>query len=109
MRTLLGLLLLVIGVVLVAAGIWGLTGMADDGISQDITEAGMNALSAADEKLAELTGDTTVTGLISEWTDGSVDLTSTERILQTINDNALVILLCGIIGVLAGFILIRRS
>ena len=57
----------------------------------------------------QVAGDTTVTGLISEWTDGSVDLTSTERIMQTINDNALVILLCGIIGVLAGFILIRRS
>ncbi len=108
MRTLLGLLLLVVGIVLAAAGIWGLTGMADDGISYNITEAGIDALNAADEKLAELTGDTTVTGLINEWTEGSVDLTSTEKILVLINENALVITLMGIIGILAGFILLRR-
>lgn len=108
MRTILGLLLLLVGVVLVAAGVWGLSGMGDDGITQNITEAGIDALNAADEKLAELTGDTTVTGLINEWTDGTVNLTSESNIMQMINNYALVILLCGIIGVLAGILLLKR-
>lgn len=108
-RTLLGLVILVIGIVLIAAGIWGLQDMANDGISRDITEIGMDALQAADDKLAEWTGGTTVTGVISDLTGGAVQLQTQPAILRTISENALVVLLCGIIGLLLGLLMLRGN
>lgn len=115
MRTLIAILLILIGLVGIAGGIWGLSLQASSdvpaelvGAAQTVLEYADKAVAGADEKLAELTKNGfTLTGLLNSLTGDEVDLTSDISVKSFVMLHALEVLLAGIVGVETGLLLIK--
>lgn len=118
-RLLVSILLIVVGVVGIAGGIWGFSLQATSDVSPELLSAAQTVLTYADEavagvddKIAEWTNNAfTLTGLLNNLTGGAVDLYNDNSVELFVMLHALEVLLCGIVGVETGLLLLkfRRS
>lgn len=114
-RTITAILLIVVGVVAIAGGIWGFSLQAESDVNADVLAAARtvlnyadNAMDSADDWLSELTGGkVTLVGVINDAIGGEVDLTDDMSVSYFAFCHALEILLCGIIGVETGLLLFK--
>jgi len=115
MRTIIAILLIVIGVVGIAGGIWGFSLRIGSEVDPTVLNAAKtvldytdNAVNAADDWLSGLTGGkSTLTGIINDMVGSNVDLTSDWSVSLFASLHALEILLCGIIGVETGLLMLK--
>lgn len=114
-RTITALLLIIVGVVGIAGGIWGFSLRAETDVNADVLSAAHTVLNyadgaveSADDWLHELTGGKfTLTGVINNAVGSGVDLTDDMSVSYFAFCHALEILLCGIIGVETGLLLFK--
>lgn len=115
MRTLIAILLILVGVVGIAGGIWGFSLRAGSEVDPTVLNAAKTvldytdgAMTAADDWLSGLTGGkSTFTGIINDMVGNGVDLTSDWSVSWFACLHALEILLCGIIGVETGLLMFK--
>ena len=115
MRTIIAILLIVIGVVGIAGGVWGFSLRIGSEVDPTVLNAAKTvldytdtAMTAADDWLSDLTGGkSTLTGIINDMVGSNVDLTSDWSVSLFAALHALEILLCGIIGVETGLLLFK--
>lgn len=118
-RWLIAILLIIVGVVGIAGGIWGFSMQASSDVSPELVSAAQTVLEYADEamsgvdnKIAEWTNDNfSLTGIMNNLIGGEVDLSDDNSVQLFAMVHALEVLLCGIIGVETGLLMIkfRRS
>lgn len=118
-RWLIAILLIIVGVVGIAGGIWGFSMQASSDVSPELVSAAQTVLEYADEamsgvdnKIAEWTNDNfSLTGIMNNLIGGEVDLSDDNSVQLFVMVHALEVLLCGIIGVETGLLMIkfRRS
>ena len=114
-RTLIAIVLILVGLVGIAGGIWGFSMRAENNVNVDVLAAAHTilnyadgAVNSADDWLSNLTGGKfTLTGVINDAVGSSVDLTNDTSVSYFAVCHALEILLCGIIGVETGLLLLR--
>lgn len=114
-RTLIAILLIVLGIVGIAGGIWGFSLQQESGVDPNLLSAAQtvlgyadSAMTAVDSKVEELTGGKqTLTNLLNDLVGKDVDLTSDLSMKLFAMKNALVILLSGVIGVETGLLLFK--
>ena len=115
MRTIIALVLILLGIVGVAGGIWGFsldpeadvnTGLAN--IATDTLGTAQNLLDAMDEALAGVTGsESWATDFLNNAAGDNVDLTDDKSVADFASANALTILLFGIIGIETGLLMFK--
>ena len=114
-RTLIALLLILVGIVGIAGGVWGLSMRMDSDVDPNVLGAAQavlgyadNAMSAADNKVSEWTGGKfTITGFINDLVGDDVDLTNDWSVKSFAFWHATEILLSGIIGVETGLLMFK--
>lgn len=119
LRWLAAILLILVGVVGIAGGIWGFSLQASNDVSPELLNAAQTVLEYADEavagvdeKIAEWTNNAfTLTGMLNNLAGTELDLTNDNSVEFFVMLHALEVLLCGIIGVETGLLMIkfRRS
>ena len=70
LKKLIAILLILIGIVAVAGGVWGLSMQNDSDINPEIAGAALKFLQGADDVMGK------IDGTVSEWSNGSFTLTS---------------------------------
>ena len=116
-RTLCILLLVVLGLVAIAGGIWGLSLRAESDIPAELLGAAQTVLGyagkafdGANEKIAEWTdNEHTLTSIITSLTGEAVDAGSEASIKLFMMVHALEVLLGGVVCVETGLLLMRRK
>ena len=114
-RTITALLLILVGVVGIAGGIWGFSLQAESDVNADVLAAARTVLNyadgavdSADDWLGNLTGGKfTLTDVINEAVGNGIDLSNDLSVSYFAFCHALEILLCGIIGVETGLLLFK--
>lgn len=114
-RTIIAILLIVVGVVCIAGGIWGISmqiGSDVDpnllGVAQTVLGYADGAVESADSWLSGITGGKlTVTGILNSAVGDTVDLTNEWSVKSFVFWHATEILLGGIIGVETGLLLFK--
>lgn len=114
-RTLTAILLILVGIVGIAGGVWGLSMRLDNEVDPNVLNAAQTVLNYADSamttvdgKLSELTGGNfTLTDFINGLVGDDVDLTSDMSVKAFAFLHATEILLGGIIGVETGLLLFK--
>lgn len=114
-RTVIAIVLILVGIVGIAGGVWGFSLRAETDVNADVLSAAHTvlgyadgAVNTADDWLSELTGGKlTLTGVINDAVGSGVDLTDEMSVSYFAFSHALEILLCGIIGVETGLLLIK--
>ncbi len=115
LRTVIALLLILVGIVSIAGGIWGFSLQIDNDVNPDVLSAAQTvlgwadgAMETADGWLSDLTGGKyTVTGVLNDVTGNSVNLTNDHSVAFFALMNAMELLLGGIIGVETGLLLFK--
>ena len=115
MRTLIAILLILVGIVGIAGGIWGFSMRLESDIDPNVLSAAKTVLNYADTAVATADnwvagitgGSATVTGMINSMVGDGVDLTNDNSVSWFAFSNALTIILCGIIGVETGLLMIK--
>jgi hypothetical protein len=115
LRTLIAILLILVGLVAIAGGVWGLSLRATSdvpaellGAAQTVLEYADGAVSGLDEKIAQWTGNTfTLAGVVNEWTDGAVNLANEASMQVFLMLHAVEVLLGGIVAVETGLLMIK--
>ena len=116
LRTLIAILLILVDLVAIAGGVWGLSLRAESdvpaevlGAAQTVLEYADNAMAGADDKISQWTGGAfTLRGLLNDLTGGKVDLTDDADMKLFLMLHAVEVLLGGIVGVETGLLLFRR-
>ena len=114
-RWLIAILLIIVGVVGIAGGIWGFSLQASSDVSPELVNAAQTVLEYADEaenRITEWTnGIVSLTGIMNNLIGGEVDLSDDTSVQLFVMVHALEVLLCGIIGLETGLLMIkfRRS
>ena len=114
-RTIIAILLILLGVVGIAGGVWGFSLQAESNVNADVLAAAHTvlgyadgAVDSADDWLSSLTGGKlTLTGVINDAVGSGIDLTNETSVSYFAFCHALEILLCGIIGVETGLLLFK--
>ncbi len=114
-RTLIAILLILLGIVGIAGGIWGFSLQVGSDVDPNLLSAAKtvldytdSAVGKADSWLLEVTGGKgSLTDLINGAVGGSVDLTSDRSVSWFAYQHALEILLFGVIGVETGLLLLK--
>ncbi len=114
-RTILAVVLILIGIVGIAGGIWGFSLQSASGVSpavlnaaETVLEYADSAVSAADDQLNRWTGGKfTLTSFLDDLAGDKVNLASTNSVERFALLHALEILLFGIIGVETGLLLFK--
>ena len=115
LRTVIAILLILVGIVGIAGGIWGFSLRIDNDVdprllsaAQTVLEYADSAMTSADDWLSNVTGGkATVTSFINDLVGDSIDLDSNQSVSWFACLHALEILLCGIIGVETGLLMLR--
>ena len=115
MRTFLAILFILLGLVGIAGGIWGLSLRSDVDVNANILNAAQGVLDAADGAMetvdgwvSDLTGGkSTVTDWLNSLVGDSVNLKSDLSIAAFAWLHAVEILLCGIIGIETGLLMLK--
>ena len=115
-RILAAILLILLGVVAIAGGVWGLSLRATSDIPTEVLSAAQTVLQYADStvngldgKIAGWTNNTfTLTGLLNTVAGDEVDLTSKASTEVFMMLHAVEILLGGIVGVETGLLMFKR-
>ena len=115
LRSLIAILLILTGLVAIAAGVWGLSLRAESdvpaevlGAAQTVLEYADSAVAGADDKIAEWTGGAfTLTGLLSSLAGDEVDLTDDAGMKVYLMLHAVEVLLGGIVGVETGLLMFK--
>lgn len=114
-RLLITILLIVVGVVGIAGGIWGFSLRATSdvppellGAAQTVLQYADNTVADVDGKIAEWTNNAfTLTGLLNTLTGEAVDLTNDASVQNFVMLHALEVLLGGIVALETGLLLIK--
>ena len=114
-RLIIALLLIVVGVVGIAGGIWGFSLQATSdvppellGAAQTVLHYADDAVAGADDKIAEWTGGSfTLTGLLNSVTGSNVDLMDDSSVEMFVMLHALEVLMAGIIGLETGLLMFK--
>lgn len=114
-RTLTAILLILVGIVGIAGGVWGLSMRMDSDVDPNVLSAAQtvlgyadSAMSTVDGKLSEWTGGNfTLTGFVNGLVGDDVDLTSELSVKSFAFWHATEILMGGIIGVETGLLLFK--
>lgn len=114
-RIILCILLILLGVVGIAGGIWGFSLQMDSDVPTEVLSAARTVLSytesgvaTADTWLSEKTGGAlNVTDVLNYVIGDELDLTDRGNVEWFARTNALTILLCGIISLETGLLLIK--
>lgn len=117
LKKLIAILLILVGIVAVAAGVWGLSMQADSDINPEIAGVALKILEGTDDVMGKIDGTVsewtnggfTLTGLLNELAGDSVDLTNDMSVTAFIFLYALEILLFGIIGIETGLLIFAWS
>ena len=117
LRTLCIILLIVLGVVGIAGGVWGLSLRAESdvptellGAAQTVLDYADKALAGADNKIAQWTNNEhTLTSIISSLTGNEVDMGNETAFGLFMMVHALEVLLGGVVCVETGLLLMRRK
>ena len=115
MRTLIAILLILVGLVGIAGGIWGFSLQLGSDVDPNVLSAAKtvldyadSAVGTADDWLSNLTGGKfTLTGVVNDAVGDGIDLNSEWSVKTFAFFHALEILLCGIIGVETGLLLFK--
>lgn len=114
-RTLIAILLILVGIVGIAGGIWGFSLQVGSDVDPTVLDAAKtvldyadSAMNTADDWLSDLTGGKfTLTGVVNDAVGDGIDLSSDWSVSWFAFSHALEILLCGIIGVETGLLLFK--
>ena len=114
-RTLIAILLILVGIVGIAGGVWGFSLQVGSEVDPTVLNAAKtvlnyadSAMSSADNWVSSITGGkATVTNFINDMVGDGVDLTSDWSVSWFAFSHALEILLCGIIGVETGLLMFK--
>ncbi|MBQ2954226.1 MAG: hypothetical protein IJE07_11915 [Clostridia bacterium] len=114
-RTLIAILLILVGIVGIAGGIWGFSLQIGSDVDPNVLNAAKTALeyadsavNTADDWLSEVTGGKfTLTGVLNDAVGDGIDLTNELSVKTFAYFHALEILLCGIIGVETGLLMFK--
>lgn len=117
LKKLIAILLILIGILGVAAGVWGLSMQADSEIDPAVAEVALKVLQGTDDVVGKIDGTVsewtnggfTLTSLLNDLTGDSVDLSSDTSITWFVYWNALEILLVGIILMQTGLLIFAWS
>jgi len=117
LKKLIAILLILIGIVAVAGGVWGLSMQKDSDINPEIAGAALKFLQGADDVMGKIDGTVsewsngsfTLTSVLNSLTGDTVDLTSDSSVTAFVFLYALEILLCGIIGIETGLLIFAWS
>ena len=115
LRTLIAILLILVGLVAIAGGVWGLSLRAESdvpaevlGAAQTVLQYADGAVAGVDDKLSQWTGGAiTLTGVLNDLFDGQVDLTDDAGMKLFLMLHALEVLLGGIVGVETGLLICK--
>lgn len=115
LRTLIAILFILLGLVGIAGGVWGLSLQASSdvnpqllSVAQTVLEYTDGAMETADDWLSGLTGGkSTFTGLLNGLTGDNVDLTNEASVKLFVMLHAVEVLMGGIIGVETGLLLFK--
>lgn len=115
LRTVVSILLILVGVVAIAGGVWGLSLQASSEVPAELLGAAQTVLDYADQtmntvdgKLAEWTNDAfTLTGLLNDLTGEEIDLVDDASMKIFLMVHALEVLLGGVVGVETGLLLMK--
>lgn len=116
LRTLCIILLIVLGLVGIAGGIWGLSLRAESdvptellGAAQTVLDYADKAFTGANDKIAEWTNNEhSLTSILNDLAGGKVDVASETSLQLFMMVHALEVLLGGVVCVETGLLLIRR-
>ena len=114
-RMLTAVLLIVVGLVAFAGGVWGLSLRATSdvptellGAAQTVLEYADNAVSGADDKISQWTGGAfTLTSLLNSLTGEDLDLANEASMKVFLMLHAVEVLLGGVIGVETGLLMFK--
>lgn len=112
-KKLIAVLLILIGVVGVAGGIWGLSLQIGNDIDPAVAQAALTVLHSTDDVVSKIdgtisewtNGSATLTGLLNSLTGNSVDLGSNLSVTWFAMGHALEILFAGIILIQTGLLI----
>ena len=115
MRSLIAILLILVGLVAVAGGVWGLSLRTESdvpaevlGAAQTVLDYADTAVEGADDKISEWTGGMfTLTGLLNSLVGDDVDLTDDAGMKVYLMMHAVEVLLGGIVGVETGLLMFK--
>jgi hypothetical protein len=115
LRTLIAILLILMGLVAIAGGVWGLSLRSESevpaevlGAAQTVLEYADNAVAGADDKIAQWTGGAfTLTGLLNDLAGGDLDLNDDAGMKVFLMLHAVEVLLGGIVGVETGLLMFK--
>ena len=115
LRTLIAILFILLGIVGIAGGIWGLSMQMSSDVDPSLLSAAEAVLGYADSAMSSVDGTVsdwtggkfTLTGLINDLVGEDVDLTSDTSVKWFAFAHATEILLCGIIGIETGLLLFK--
>lgn len=115
MRTLIAILLILVGIVGIAGGVWGFSLRMDSDVDPNVLGAAKTvlnyadtAMDTADSWVSSITGGkATITGLVNSMVGDGIDLTSENSVSWFAFSHALEILLCGVIGVETGLLMFK--
>ena len=114
-RTIIAILLILVGVVGIAGGIWGFSLQIGSDVDPNVLNAAKtvldyadSAVNTADDWLSDLTGGKlTLTGVVNDAVGDGIDLNSEWSVKTFAYFHAMEILLGGIIGVETGLLLFK--
>ena len=115
MRNIIAIVLIVLGVVCIAGGIWGISLQIGSDVNPEVLSAAQfvlhnanEAVGKADDWLGGLTGGkVTFTGILNSMVGGDVDLTNDWSVSWFAFCHGVEILLGGIVGVETGLLLFK--
>lgn len=115
LRTLIAILFILLGIVGVAGGVWGLSMQMSSDVDPNLLSAAETVLSYADSAMTSVDsavsgwtgGNLTVTGLLNDLVGEDVDLTSDASVKWFAFAHATEILLCGVIALQTGLLIFK--